>query len=126
MKRGSGAGVVVAGSSATARRHSQPAWGQPACTPLAAAGRMPALLHLSVMATFLHLIDGHLPSFPAACMAFHLLILILRQCLVPPACPQVLSRRINWLKSIREWQSEFVGTLTGACHVACSTCNTVL
>jgi hypothetical protein len=27
--------------------------------------------------------------------------------------PQVLSRRINWLKSIREWQSEFVGTLTG-------------
>jgi len=27
---------------------------------------------------------------------------------------QVLSRRINWLKSIREWQSEFVGTLTGA------------
>jgi hypothetical protein len=28
--------------------------------------------------------------------------------------PQVLSRRINWLKSIREWQSEFVGTLTGA------------
>ena len=27
---------------------------------------------------------------------------------------QVLSRRINWLKSIREWQAEFVGMLTGA------------
>lgn len=33
---------------------------------------------------------------------------------------QVLSRRINWLKSIREWQSEFVGTLTGALGAAAS------
>ncbi|EFN51639.1 hypothetical protein CHLNCDRAFT_59198 [Chlorella variabilis] len=35
--------------------------------------------------------------------------------------PQVLSRRINWLKSIREWQSEFVGTLTASEFVECVT-----
>ncbi|KAL4853513.1 putative GTP diphosphokinase RSH1 [Chlorella vulgaris] len=35
--------------------------------------------------------------------------------------PKVLSRRINWLKSIREWQSEFVGTLTASEFVECVT-----
>ena len=41
-----------------------------------------------------------------------------RRCLLRP--PQVLSRRINWLKSIREWQEEFVGTLTG--EAGCRLC----
>ena len=35
--------------------------------------------------------------------------------------PQTMSRRINWLNSIRQWQEEFVGTLTAQEFVACVT-----
>lgn len=35
--------------------------------------------------------------------------------------PQSMSRRINWLNSIRQWQEEFVGTLTAQEFVACIT-----
>lgn len=35
--------------------------------------------------------------------------------------PQTMSRRINWLNSIRLWQEEFVGTLTAQEFVACVT-----
>jgi hypothetical protein len=35
--------------------------------------------------------------------------------------PQTMSRRINWLNSIRQWQQEFVGTLTASEFVACIT-----
>lgn len=35
--------------------------------------------------------------------------------------PQTMSRRINWLNSIRMWQEEFVGTLTAQEFVACVT-----
>lgn len=35
--------------------------------------------------------------------------------------PQIMSRRINWLNSIRQWQEEFVGTLTAQEFVACVT-----
>ena len=35
--------------------------------------------------------------------------------------PQSMSRRINWLNSIRQWQEEFVGTLTAQEFVACVT-----
>jgi len=34
---------------------------------------------------------------------------------------QSMSRRINWLNSIRQWQEEFVGTLTAQEFVACVT-----
>lgn len=34
---------------------------------------------------------------------------------------QTMSRRINWLNSIRQWQEEFVGTLTAQEFVACVT-----
>lgn len=33
--------------------------------------------------------------------------------------PQVLTRRINWLNSIREWQQEFLGNLTPGEFVNC-------
>ncbi len=32
-----------------------------------------------------------------------------------------MARRINWLNSIRDWQAEFVGTLTAREFVACVT-----
>ena len=35
--------------------------------------------------------------------------------------PQTMARRINWLNSIRDWQAEFVGTLTAREFVACVT-----
>ncbi|KAL4515430.1 hypothetical protein Ndes2437B_g06870 [Nannochloris sp. 'desiccata'] len=41
-----------------------------------------------------------------------------------PGCrldSQTMSRRINWLNSIRQWQEEFVGTLTAQEFVACVT-----
>lgn len=35
--------------------------------------------------------------------------------------PATMTRRINWLNSIRKWQEEFVGTLTGGRGACCCT-----
>ena len=40
---------------------------------------------------------------------------------LPPLDSYSMSRRINWLNSIRQWQEEFVGTLTAQEFVACVT-----